>query len=335
MTLSPWFEALRHFDWNDLADADTIGHWPAAVRTLLLTLTCCAALGIGYGLFIHGGQSALARAEAERATLQDELRAGSALAAALAGARTQTEQAQAAFLARHRLPPQAALPALLDALATIARRSGIALDELRLRDAVMHEFYVQQPLALVLSGDYHALGIFADAVAALPQLVAPRDFRIERAGGAGMLRMTLEADTYRAAADAASAEAPVEVPVPTPVYRAATLRSPFAEGQRTMPAEPMRIREALEAFDLSQLSMTGTLERQGRRWALIRDADGGVTRVSVGARLGRDQGRIVDITRERVELVEQVWDGQGWRERRNGLALPGTTATEDSRQGAR
>jgi type IV pilus assembly protein PilO len=334
MTLPLWFEELRLFDWNEFTDSDAIGHWPASVRALLLSLLFCLALGIGYGVFIHGGQNALARAEMETVALHDELQTKSALVASLVAERTRVDAAESAFLAQQsRLSPRAALPALLDALATIAQQSGVTLDELSLREAVAHEFHGEQPLSLVLRGDYHALGLFVDALAALPPLVAPRDFSIERTEKAGVLRIALEASIYSVTDETSSVMEPIVTPIPELIYRAAALRSPFAEVQPV--EESVQAREALEAFDLSQLTMTGTLERQGQRWALIRDANGGVTRVGIGARLGRDHGRIVGITRERVELIEEVSDGKGGSERHNSLSLPGTVATEDSAQGAR
>jgi type IV pilus assembly protein PilO len=249
-------------------------------------------------------------------------------------------QAEAALAIQMRqVPARTAVPALLDGLAEIARRSGLVLDELKLRDEIAYEFYVELPFSLVLRGDYHALGTFVNELATLEPLVMPGDFAMEHTPHTDALRMTLRASLYRAVTEdhttVEDADLVLEPSENPSFYRAAALRNPFAvEALKTVPntglaPEAARKRDALEAFDLTQLTMQGTLERKGQRWALIRDATGKVTRVGLGARLGRDHGRIVRITREHVDLIELVPDGAGWRERENSVSLPGITAPSD------
>ncbi|SEO89869.1 pilus assembly protein PilP [Aquisalimonas asiatica] len=77
-----------------------------------------------------------------------------------------------------------------------------------------------------------------------------------------------------------------------------------------------RPREPLEAFALDSMRMTGILEQDGSRWALIRDPSGTVHRVQEGNYLGENHGEIKRITEQRVDILELVpaQDG-GWRER--------------------
>jgi len=67
--------------------------------------------------------------------------------------------------------------------------------------------------------------------------------------------------------------------------------------------------------------MVGTLANGDGRFALVKGGDG-VHRVKVGDYLGRNYGRIVDITDAEVEVLEIVPDGEGgWLERPRSLNL--------------
>ncbi|WP_336368375.1 pilus assembly protein PilP [Marinobacter sp. C2H3] len=118
-------------------------------------------------------------------------------------------------------------------------------------------------------------------------------------------------------------------------YSAADRRSPFeppVEVQLTMmneqPASTVepdldRPKEALENFDLKELSMVGTLQGpSGDLYALVKDSTGGIHRVRSGNHLGQNYGRIVGVSDTRIELIEIVPNGQGgWVERPRSLTL--------------
>ncbi len=75
--------------------------------------------------------------------------------------------------------------------------------------------------------------------------------------------------------------------------------------------DPNRRKEELESYPLDALRMVGTLDKDGERWALIRSPDGTIHRVKKGNYLGKNDGRIVNITEERVEVVELIPNGTG------------------------
>lgn len=126
---------------------------------------------------------------------------------------------------------------------------------------------------------------------------------------------------------------PEFTPMPTYTYAAHQLRSPFAppvaidqavlNGGKKVEPDLNRPQEYLERFNLESLKLRGTLQRPGGPlYALIEDSNGGVQRVKVGNYLGKNQGRIVDITPTQVSIVEIVPDGRdGWVERPRSLTL--------------
>ncbi len=89
--------------------------------------------------------------------------------------------------------------------------------------------------------------------------------------------------------------------------------------------DPDRSKEYLEQFTLDSLRMVGRLERGGQDWTLIRDPEGGIHRVRLGNFLGRDHGKVVDMSDTFIAVVEIVSDGtsEGWVERPRTLELSG------------
>lgn len=86
-------------------------------------------------------------------------------------------------------------------------------------------------------------------------------------------------------------------------------------------AELNRRREPLEAFPLEEIRMVGSLDRQGRPYALI-NADKLLYQVKVGDYMGQNFGRITRIAESRIELRELVQDAQGeWVERKASLEM--------------
>lgn len=85
-----------------------------------------------------------------------------------------------------------------------------------------------------------------------------------------------------------------------------------------------RPKEYLERFELDTLQMVGTFEKEANEWALIRDPDGVVHRVSVGNYMGKNYGRVLSIQPDEVELSEFISNGAGgWLVREAEMALGG------------
>ncbi len=119
-------------------------------------------------------------------------------------------------------------------------------------------------------------------------------------------------------------------------YSATQLRSPFDRPIEVREITQLqaissirhyddRPKEFLEQFTFDSLAMVGTLERGEQEWTLIRDPEGGIHRVSLGNYLGRNHGKIVEMTDSYVAVVEIVSDGteDGWVERPRTIELSG------------
>jgi len=83
-----------------------------------------------------------------------------------------------------------------------------------------------------------------------------------------------------------------------------------------------RPKEELESFSLDNLSMVGTLAQQNDLWALVKTPDGTIHRAREGNYMGRNYGRIVTISEDKIDVRELIPDGKGsYMEREASLTI--------------
>lgn len=116
-------------------------------------------------------------------------------------------------------------------------------------------------------------------------------------------------------------------------YSASGMRSPFEKPVQiaditllgraaNVKPDPNRAKEFLEQFSIDSLNMVGTLQMGNSLWALMQDDKNGVHRVKLGNYLGRNDGKIIELTETYVAVVEIVANGSdGWVERPRTLKL--------------
>lgn len=116
-------------------------------------------------------------------------------------------------------------------------------------------------------------------------------------------------------------------------YNAASMRSPFevpvkireiAHLSMSSDVKPneKRTKELLESFNLEAITMVGTLEQEGTVWALVDDGSGSVHQVLNGNYMGKNHGRIVEIRRDSIAVIEIIANGvDSWIERPRTLKL--------------
>jgi type IV pilus assembly protein PilP len=121
----------------------------------------------------------------------------------------------------------------------------------------------------------------------------------------------------------------------TVAYDDTLLRNPFlptstnkvsesrnGESQSLVQPDRHREKDILEQYALGSLKMVGSLEKDGKLWALIKTSDGTVHRTTAGRHIGQDNGKIIQITENQIDLREIVPDGLGgWIERRSTLTV--------------
>lgn len=83
-----------------------------------------------------------------------------------------------------------------------------------------------------------------------------------------------------------------------------------------------RKKQALEMFSLDNISMSGTLHVNDTLWALVQVSGGEVHKVRPGYYLGLNHGKVLRITKAKIELLELASDRDGcWQERITQVTL--------------
>lgn len=119
------------------------------------------------------------------------------------------------------------------------------------------------------------------------------------------------------------------------IFKPSGLRDPFRPIEKVAEAElvdigtgsgirpdPTRRKEQLESYSLDSLRMVGTIAKDAVLWGLIKAGDGTIHRVRETNYMGRNHGKIIRISEDKIELMEIVPDKPGtWREQQTSLAL--------------
>ncbi|MCP4325439.1 MAG: pilus assembly protein PilP [Psychromonas sp.] len=83
-----------------------------------------------------------------------------------------------------------------------------------------------------------------------------------------------------------------------------------------------RKKQALEMYSLDNLLMRGTLLNNEELWALVQVSGGEIHKVRPGYYLGLNHGKVLKITKAKIELLELASDRDGcWQERITQITL--------------
>lgn len=108
---------------------------------------------------------------------------------------------------------------------------------------------------------------------------------------------------------------------PSVQYSRSLIRDPFiaklvlAPANASEPPVKSADRQPLEMFSLESLVMVGMVRIDGKPYALIKDPESQVHRVTLGQRMGQNYGKVIQVTRNGVQLKESVQNNTGaWAE---------------------
>lgn len=203
MAMQDLLESLQNFDTDQLNDFNNVGSWPIAVKLIIWLICFAGALAAGYFLHVTNLQQDLARVVAQEVTLKEDYEKKYFEAAHLESYRQQQKQMEESFEAILRqLPSDTEIPGLIEDITLVGLKNGLTFSSIDLQSEVRHEFYVEKPIAIVVSGGYHNLGAFVSDVADLSRIVTLHDFTISPVGKqtdtpGAMLTMSILAKTYR------------------------------------------------------------------------------------------------------------------------------------------
>lgn len=198
MVLSDLSKELKNFDWNNLSDFETIGVWPGVVKFVITVFVFVLCIGAGFYFDIRNLQTELEGFEREESTLRVQFEQKAFMAANLDEYKEQILAMEQGFSELLRqLPSQTEVPDLVDDVTETGLGSGLSFSQIELEPEVAQEFYIEQPIQVEVTGNYHDFGTFVSGVASLPRIVTLHDFEITTSDNRTALSMTIKAKTYR------------------------------------------------------------------------------------------------------------------------------------------
>lgn len=199
----------------DASDLKKVGTAPAPVKAFLLVLLLAAIIGAGIWFLIKPKFLELDKVAAEETTLKETFDRTQAKAANREAYVEQLNEMDRTFnVMLRQLPDKTDIESLLIDLSQTSVAAGLEVEFFKPKNEIAREFYVEYPIQIKVSGDYHQFGNFVSGLAALPRIVTLHDITITPKSGAKgrgrdkdddesaqKLEMDLTATTYRYLSD--------------------------------------------------------------------------------------------------------------------------------------
>jgi type IV pilus assembly protein PilO len=196
MSFKDSLNELQEIDFADL-DIQQIGVWPGSLKTILLVLVLILILALGYFFKIKEMSQQHSVAAKKELKLLEQYESKAFQAANLDAYRQQMIELDETFGALlKQLPKDTEVPGLLEDITEVAYGSGLSMKSISLQPERASAFYIELPIKIDVTGDYHDFGSFVSGVAALPRIVTLHDYSITQTNGT-LLNLVIEAKTYR------------------------------------------------------------------------------------------------------------------------------------------
>ncbi len=192
-------------------DPNNYGSWPLSVKITCWIFIIVFVLAAGYFLAIKGKMDEIANANAQEQNLLNEFREKDSKLRNLQQYQTQLQEMEARFNQQlDQLPKDTEIPGLVEDINLTGVNSGLKFKNIRLEPEVKQEFFIEQPISIDATGDYHAFGSFVSGIAGLSRIVTLHDFTITATGNTNKkseipsIDYNLKAKTYRYVGDNSS-----------------------------------------------------------------------------------------------------------------------------------
>jgi type IV pilus assembly protein PilO len=198
MTLDKFFQQFNTLDTSNY------GGWPLSVKITCWLFLILVIAAIGYFLAIKPKLDAIESARAQETQLLNDFREKDSKLRNLQQYQAQLMDMQANFNQQlEQLPKETEIPGLVEDINITGVNAGLKFKNIRLENEIKQEFFIEQPISIEATGDYHAFGSFVSGIAALPRIVTLHDFEIsaleskEKRAEVPVVTYKVNAKTYR------------------------------------------------------------------------------------------------------------------------------------------
>ena len=157
--------------WSDIDIGDP-SSWPASFKIFGGIVIAIAIIYATYHFKVIEQRQILKTAVAKEQTLKDEFLEKKALAINLEAYKEQKKEAEDLFAElKEQLPSETEIPDLLVDVTQLGLSRGLVFEQFEPRSEVPKNFYIEKPVEVIVSGEYHEMANFVSDVAALLSLI--------------------------------------------------------------------------------------------------------------------------------------------------------------------
>ncbi|MEG2264444.1 MAG: type 4a pilus biogenesis protein PilO [Acinetobacter sp.] len=204
MTVEKFFQQFNTLDPNNY------GSWPLSVKITCWIFIAALAFAVIYFVMIRSTIESISQASAQEQNLLNEFREKESKLRNLQQYQIQLQEMEARFNQQlEQLPKETEIPGLVEDI-------NLRFKNIRLEPEIKQEFFIEQPIAIEATGDYHAFGSFVSSIAGLSRIVTLHDFTItgtenkEKKSEIPVIDYVVKAKTYRYVGNAEGAAAQPE-----------------------------------------------------------------------------------------------------------------------------
>ncbi|WP_216938109.1 MULTISPECIES: type 4a pilus biogenesis protein PilO [unclassified Acinetobacter] len=198
MNLEKFFQQFNTLDPNNY------GSWPLSVKITCWIFIVAFAFAVIYFVMIRSTIESISQASAQEQNLLNEFREKESKLRNLQQYQIQLQEMEARFNQQlEQLPKETEIPGLVEDINLSGVNSGLKFKNIRLEPEIKQEFFIEQPISIEATGDYHAFGSFVSSIAGLSRIVTLHDFTItgtenkEKKSEIPVIDYVVKAKTYR------------------------------------------------------------------------------------------------------------------------------------------
>lgn len=185
-------------NWQDL-EMDEIAEWPLVPQLVVLLMLVLLIQGFGYWFYLKPEQARLDTLIQEEQTLKVALRIKANKVAALPQLQSQLDELTNRYeLLLQQLPAQKELATMLASVNELGIDNKLTFTRIDWGEKQSEHFLYRLPLNIELTGDFHDIGRFSQAIATLPRIITFKDVTWQRVSQESeTLHFRVKANTYQ------------------------------------------------------------------------------------------------------------------------------------------
>ncbi|KQH86522.1 type 4a pilus biogenesis protein PilO [Vibrio furnissii] len=180
-------------------ELDEINEWPLVAQLVALVLLVLVLQGAGYWFYLQPKQDTLAAHKQQEQTLKSTIRIKASKVATLPKLKIQLDElAQRYDFLLRQLPVQKELASMLASVNELGLDNSLTFTRIDWGEKQNQQFLYRLPLNIELTGNYHDIGDFSEAIARLPRIINFDDVDWQRVSQeSSTLHFRVRAYTYQ------------------------------------------------------------------------------------------------------------------------------------------